>query len=91
MGKEGSKPKPAGQGGQAPRPGALLGRDSASKGWPRGSAKQPSKLKAAQGHALGPTAGRPHKDAGQGKRAVPPKAPHQRPPTVTLEPTDLFL
>lgn len=91
VGKEGSKPKPTGQSGQAPRPGALPGRDGAPKGWPKGSAKQPSKLKAPQGHPLGPTAGRPPKDAGQGKRDALPKVPQQRPPTVTLEPTDLFL
>ena len=89
-GKESSKPKPAGQPPLA-RPGALLGKDGVTKGWRKGSAKQPAKARAAPGHPAGPSAGRPPNDAAQGKRDAPPKAPQQRPPMVTLEPTDLFL
>ena len=89
-GKDISKAKPAGQAHPA-RPGAPPGKDGAAKGWPKGSAKQPAKARAAQGPSAGPTAGRPPKDAALGKRDAPPKAPQQRPPTVTLEPTDLFL
>ena len=85
-GKEGSTLK-----GAPARPGAIPGREGAQKGLPKGSAKQPGKGKAGQRHVPGPTAGRPPKDALQGKKDALPKAPQQRPPTVTLEPTDLFL
>ena len=85
-GKEGSALK-----GSPARPGGIPGREGAQKGLPKGSAKQPGKGKAGQGHQSGSPSGRPPKDAAHGKRDAPPKAPQQRPPTVTLEPTDLFL
>ena len=87
-GKEGSRPKPA---GQAARQGTLSGRAGGTKGWPKGSPKQLAKAKPGMGNLTGPSSGQPSKYAAQGKRDMPPKAPQQRPPTVTLEPTDLFL
>lgn len=71
-------------------------REGGEAGAQRGGPKQPGKPKAGQGPSGAPrSAGGAHrqplKDAAHGKGDSSAKASQERPPMLTLEPTDLFL